>query len=606
MRMYSTIRSHRASLLSAPTGKPRNCSGVASRAGACLRHLRVKSRRATRQGEREAGAGQAAGCGDHASGRSFRKGAGSGTITICATCYTTSFPAALAAAATRTIPGCPPGDKSRHGSSRQVPRPAPMEELEPGRPRSPPSRNCRSISRTRWSRSRARTATPSVRVAALKKVIAPAVDRRHRPCRRRRARERAGGRAAGRSRLWRVRGHRPGREPGGAGRADRPEAPRVGGPAARRTRRWPGRALDAAAGSGRASARWPGSAHACRPARGARRGSRTRRRLAAVAVRGDYKDVATAAVERLTSRELPRPGGQAGEEQDGRQAGAGAACARSTRRPRKRRGRPRRRRRPCRQPRRSSGRRRRSRRADAVRAARGAGRTRALDEGEAALTETERAGRRSTCRRATRSRPVRGRGAPRSAAALEQHLAEGAERARLAQANAEAVAARQALCETVDTIAGDDTPARIDEARAAWTALPECPDAGRGAPVGAALRGCLPRRGRRGTGRSLALRARREKAARLCADARAVGRERRVSPGAQRGAGAAAGVARADGVGVRRRGAGGAVRGADERLRGARGRGARAARARAAGEPRAAAGAVRASSKRPRPRPTSR
>jgi hypothetical protein len=65
--------------------------------------------------------------------------------------------------------------------------------------------------------------------------------------------------------------------------------------------------------------------------------------------------------------------------------------------------------------------------------------------------------------------------------AAEQVIAtrgeERAERARMLQANAEAIAARRALCEQADTIGGDETPAKIADVRAAWEVLPVLPDA---------------------------------------------------------------------------------------------------------------------------------
>jgi len=98
--------------------------------------------------------------------------------------------------------------------------------------------------------------------------------------------------------------------------------------------------------------------------------------------------------------------------------------------------------------------------------------TAGLDEGEAALAEIDHSwhgieqvdptlvARFETARTAAQE-------------ALARHLAEDAERARARQAVAEATAARNALCQQVDAIAGDETPVRIDEARAAWALLPE-------------------------------------------------------------------------------------------------------------------------------------
>jgi len=99
-----------------------------------------------------------------------------------------------------------------------------------------------------------------------------------------------------------------------------------------------------------------------------------------------------------------------------------------------------------------------------------------LEEGEAALSEIDRswqglevadaelAARFETARAAAQQ-------------ALDQHIAEGAERARVRQANAEAIGLRQAVCERTHTIAGEETPARIEEMRVEWAALPPVTDA---------------------------------------------------------------------------------------------------------------------------------
>ncbi|HEX7486807.1 MAG TPA: DUF349 domain-containing protein [Vicinamibacterales bacterium] len=102
--------------------------------------------------------------------------------------------------------------------------------------------------------------------------------------------------------------------------------------------------------------------------------------------------------------------------------------------------------------------------------------TAGLDEGEATLAEIDRswAGLEQVDSALTARFE-----AARTAAqgALSLHLAERAERARIRQANAEAIAARRSLCEQVDAIAGEETPARIDEARTEWAALPVLSDA---------------------------------------------------------------------------------------------------------------------------------
>jgi hypothetical protein len=53
--------------------------------------------------------------------------------------------------------------------------------------------------------------------------------------------------------------------------------------------------------------------------------------------------------------------------------------------------------------------------------------------------------------------------------------ADEADRRRVAQETAASVAARVSLCERVQAIAGDETPRRLDEARAAWHELPPMP-----------------------------------------------------------------------------------------------------------------------------------
>jgi hypothetical protein len=99
----------------------------------------------------------------------------------------------------------------------------------------------------------------------------------------------------------------------------------------------------------------------------------------------------------------------------------------------------------------------------------------ALDEGEAVMAEIERGWR---ALEPVSDEVVARFEAARAAAdhALSEHRAEDAERARLRQAAAEAAAARKALCEQTDAIAGEETPARIAEARAAWAALPALSD----------------------------------------------------------------------------------------------------------------------------------
>jgi hypothetical protein len=95
----------------------------------------------------------------------------------------------------------------------------------------------------------------------------------------------------------------------------------------------------------------------------------------------------------------------------------------------------------------------------------------ALDEGEAVIAEIERGWR---ALEPVGDELVARFEAARAVAehALSQHRAADADRARVRQADAEAAAARKAICEATDAIAGEETPVRIAEARAAWAALP--------------------------------------------------------------------------------------------------------------------------------------
>lgn len=138
-----------------------------------------------------------------------------------------------------------------------------------------------------------------------------------------------------------------------------------------------------------------------------------------------------------------------------------------------------------------------------------------LDEGEAALAEVERAWQAldlpADAPLAARFQAAR----DRVGAALSEHAAEREERARRVQAVAESVSARRALCQTVDAIAGEETPARLDEARAAWNALAECPDADEAARWARRFEDAWRAAEARYKG-LLAQRARREKAAQIC------------------------------------------------------------------------------------------
>jgi hypothetical protein len=140
-----------------------------------------------------------------------------------------------------------------------------------------------------------------------------------------------------------------------------------------------------------------------------------------------------------------------------------------------------------------------------------------LDEGDAALVEADRAWQvlGLPADDAVAARFAAARDA--LTAALTTHLADRAERTRQAQATAEAVASRRALCEQVDALAGDDVPARLEEARAVWAALPECPNETEAARWARRFEDALRAAAARHQS-LLAQRARREKAAAVCAD----------------------------------------------------------------------------------------
>lgn len=139
-----------------------------------------------------------------------------------------------------------------------------------------------------------------------------------------------------------------------------------------------------------------------------------------------------------------------------------------------------------------------------------------LDEADAAMAEIDRTWRSlDGIDEALSARYAAARQAAKQA--VDHHLAESAERARARQANAEAVSARQALCEQTHTIAGDDTPARVEAARAAWSGLIALADAAEASvwdrrfdeTCRAALGRYEAQQGQR---------ARRERAEQLCAD----------------------------------------------------------------------------------------
>jgi Domain of Unknown Function (DUF349) len=99
-----------------------------------------------------------------------------------------------------------------------------------------------------------------------------------------------------------------------------------------------------------------------------------------------------------------------------------------------------------------------------------------LDEGEAVLAEIERGWQvLGQTDAGLNARFAAAQQAAREA--VSRHQVENRERARVRQATAEAVAARRDLCEQLDVVAGDETPGRVDEARAAFAAMPELPDA---------------------------------------------------------------------------------------------------------------------------------
>jgi hypothetical protein len=237
--------------------------------------------------------------------------------------------------------------------------------------------------------------------------------------------------------------------------------------------------------------------------------------LAAVAVRGDFKDSTAAAVERLTSRErLDEVAGRAKNKTAAKRARARLreideaveAAARAARADAV----------PVPTPDELALAQRR-RKASALCQHLEALVNTSLDEGDAALGEAERGWQalalpdddELTVRFAAAAGAVR--------TALESNLADRAERARLAQVTAEAVAARRSLCETLDAVAGEEAPARLAEARAAWSVLAACPDEVEASRWARRFEDSFRAAEARHRA-ALAQRARREKAARVCAD----------------------------------------------------------------------------------------
>jgi hypothetical protein len=233
--------------------------------------------------------------------------------------------------------------------------------------------------------------------------------------------------------------------------------------------------------------------------------------LAAVALRSEFKDVAVAATERLTSREaLEQVADRAKNKSAAKRARAILRAVDAEREAAARAE------------------------AEAGRAAERAAQQRASaadalcrrlealagsdsDEAESVLAEIERAWQAlGQVDQARAARYASARAAAREAAS--QHEAERAERTRLRQAAAEAVAARRALCEQVDALAGDETPGKIAEARAAWAALPPLADAaedGRwAAQFDQACRAAIDRQQK-----TVSQRSAREKAAQVCQEA---------------------------------------------------------------------------------------
>jgi hypothetical protein len=94
-----------------------------------------------------------------------------------------------------------------------------------------------------------------------------------------------------------------------------------------------------------------------------------------------------------------------------------------------------------------------------------------LEEGDAALAEIARAW--GALQAVDEDLSVRFEAARLQAErVIAEHLAADAERARSRQADAEASASRKSLCEQVDAASGDEIPAGVADARAAWAALP--------------------------------------------------------------------------------------------------------------------------------------
>jgi hypothetical protein len=234
--------------------------------------------------------------------------------------------------------------------------------------------------------------------------------------------------------------------------------------------------------------------------------------LLAVATRSEFKDVAMAAVDRLESRDLLEQVADRGKNKTAAKrarglvrdmdAAAAAAAAKAAV--------------PVIDPAVEAERERARQAARLCERLEGLAAS-ALEEGEAALAEIDRSWQGLGV--TDGALVARFEAAQLTAQqALASYLAEGAERARVRQANAEAIAARQAICEQLSTVAGDDAPAGVEEARAAWSGLGAITDAAESdrwaARFAEVCRAALARHEARQLQRTT-----REKAVRLCEEA---------------------------------------------------------------------------------------
>ena len=464
-------------------------------------------------------------------------------------------------------PGLPPGAEHRHGSSRQVPRAAPMEEREPGGPHRRRRGTAARPAGHAGRRSPARTGTPAVRIAALQEGDRPGGARGHRQGGRGRAGPGGGGDAARRPGVGRVRGHRPGGEPGRARRADRDRSTSWRWRGRRRTRSVARAALDRLRDDVRARGGGPEGVAAVGPARGAGEGRQLRPKSPTVALQVRLQGRGARRRRAAVGARPARRGGRPGEEQDGRQArpGAGPGDRRRGRGGREGRG-------PGRRRRRGSGEGERRSGAETL-----CGRLEALaasdsDEGEAAARrDRARLARARRGRRRVR-RQVR-RGAVGRARGHRRGTRPRAPSARaLRQANAEAVAARR------DALRAGRRRLRATRRRPRsrrrappgrrCRRLPDAAEARRwAARFEQACRAALD-----GTTRWPGGEAAGEKALQVCEAAERLADAGAFPRGSSRGAGAAARLAGRAGPGPGRRGRDRAVRGGRRPDSGARGR----------------------------------